>query len=903
MAFPVTPLPLYVGLAAGADPVTPATWTIDDITADVRVGQGVTIQAGRQDEGDVVGATTLNATLDNRGGHYSRVNPLGRWYGKLDKGSPVQARISRIADTFSRTTASGLGTDPVSGITWTGNTAFSCTGTQAQVTIGTDNFTATTIASQVTGYDLEISYTSAVSVLPVGASWVMSAVFWYDATSLSYYKAHTEFQPGGGIVVKVQRVAARNYIDVLGITATGVTYTAGAKIRTRILVVGGAILVKVWPATGSEPAAWSASVTETMPQSSGAGVGLEMWRVAGMTNGSSVVASVDDYRVDVIRATTPVPEWPVRWDQSGKDVTAPITGSGVLHRLSQGQEALRSPMYRMITQFSSLVGHWPLEDGSGATQLANSVSGGRPGSCTASLTLGADGGPGGAASVVQSPIDSTMSGIFRRSSATAGWQISFGAKLATTAPVAETTMFTWTTSNGYLWTWAVRSTTFRLTVTQDDTVLMTNAVTFGTGYFPTNWLDYRFKVSASGGTVTVEAAWFSTDLGAIGTTWTFSGTPGALASWRMATNTATADALWTHIYGVTGLADNLQSSAVQNAFDGYTGELAGNRAARLATEEGIPLVLIGPVGTKMGPQRAATILDLLRECETTNQGVLSERGAGLAYLNRVGLYNQVPVMTLDFNVGHVAAPPEPTDDDLRLRNRIRLSRPSGSEVTVQDDTSISRSGVYADDVEVNLATDPQLTDHAWWRLHLGTVDEPRWPRISLNLARNPSLIGAWCTVRVGSRITVANPPATFAGQSLDLIVEGWTERLGPYSWDVDLVCSPARPWDVAVYDSAASRYDSRTTTLASTAAAGATTLVLTITNPADVWSTKAASQPYDLVISGERVRVPVGGMSTVSGTGPYTQTITGATRAINGIAKSLPAGSEVHIATPGRYAL
>ena len=35
----------------------------------------------------------------------------------------------------------------------------------------------------------------------------------------------------------------------------------------------------------------------------------------------------DDFRADIIRATTPVPEWPVRWDQTGNDSISPIAGA------------------------------------------------------------------------------------------------------------------------------------------------------------------------------------------------------------------------------------------------------------------------------------------------------------------------------------------------------------------------------------------------------------------------------------------------------------------------------------------------------------------------------------------------------------------------------------------------
>jgi hypothetical protein len=254
-------------------------------------------------------------------------------------------------------------------------------------------------------------------------------------------------------------------------------------------------------------------------------------------------------------------------------------------------------------------------------------------------------------------------------------------------------------------------------------------------------------------------------------------------------------------------------------------------------------------------------------------------------------------MQLDFTSGHVASPPEPTDDDQRLRNRVVLRRTGGSEVTAEDATSIAVDGVYSDEVTVNLQADSQLAGHAYWRLNLGTLDGLRWPRIELDLARNPDLIDEWCKVRVGSRITIANPPDQVGTDDLDLIVEGWTETLAEYEWTVVMACSPAVAFQVGVYDDTASRYDLRTCTLNGSHAAGATSLALTITGN-EAWSTTA--EPYDLLISGERVTVT--SMGARSGSGPYSQTAT-VTRAVNGISKTLPGGAEVHIATPGRWAL
>lgn len=898
MAFPQTPLGIVAAIAPGADPVNPSDWQFVDISGDVRSAGGIQITAGRQDEVGQVDATGVSCTVDNRTGDYCRTNPLGAYYGRLSRGTPLEVRVTRIADTFTRTTSPGLGTDAVSGLTWThsSSSSWATTGSAATCTFAAANSASYAFVEKATGADVEVTGSVRLSAVTTGAAWVHAIVVRTLAFS-DQYRLHVEFGTSGVIGCKIAKLVSGSITDLTSVVSTGVTYTSSTVVRYRARVVGSTLQIRAWEDGTDEPTTWTCEATDTAFPEAGV-TGVYSWRVAGNTNAGSLTATFDDFRVDVIRAITPVPEWPVRWDRSGNDATAPITGAGILRRLSQGQSALRSPMYRQIV-YPTRVGHWPLEDGSDATRLTNAVAGGTAGAVSGA-TLGSSESAPGASAAVQTPDGATLSGIFGAASTTAGWQFAWSCKLASTPPVSGTEMIRWTTSNGLTWSWQVASGSFTIVVTNSVGTTLLSSVSGAGGTDPTKWTSYRVKATVSGGTVTVEGAWFSTD-GAtpLGFTDTFSGTLGRLTGWRIATTTATVDALWNHVFGVTTGADDLQSYDARRAFDGYAGETAGARLVRLCGEEGVPLTTIGATADTalMGAQTSAVLLDLLRECEDADQGVLHERGAGLGYLTRVARYNGDPVMELDFAAGHIAAPPEPTDDDQRLRNRVVLRRTGGSEVTAEDPASIAVDGIYADEVTVNLQTDSQLAGHAWWRLNLGTLDGLRWPRIELDLARNPDLIDEWCKVRIGSRITIANPPDQVGTDALDLIVEGWTETLAEYTWSVVLACSPAAAYQVGVYDDAASRYDLRTCTLDGDHAAGATSLTLAITGN-EAWSTTA--EPYDLIISGERVTVTSMGART--GTGPYSQTAT-VTRAVNGIAKALPGGAEVHIATPGRWAL
>ena len=105
---------------------------------------------------------------------------------------------------------------------------------------------------------------------------------------------------------------------------------------------------------------------------------------------------------------------------------------------------------------------------------------------------------------------------------------------------------------------------------------------------------------------------------------------------------------------------------------------------------------------------------------------------------------------------------------------------------------------------------------------------------------------------------------------------------------------------MAVYDDTRKRYDSRTSTLNTSYSAGATSMVVRFTDIRDAWST--TSEPYDWIVSGERITIT--SMGAVTGSGPWTQTAT-VTRSVNGVVKAQVSGAPVHMhpEQQARYAL
>lgn len=894
------PLPVSVHIAPGANPSDASTFQYTEITTDVLEGSALQIKAGRQDETSDVGTGSHQITLNNSSGNYSRRNPLGTWYGQLRSGTPIQTRIKLIDDLFARTVASGLGTEPVSGQLWTTNTAYSVNGTNGLCAVASSGLVAACVLNSVVSDDVDIFKVTSIGTAPTGGAWVDATLIRFqDATN--FIRVHTEYTTTGVIAVKVNRTDNGNLTDLLPATNTAVAFSAGTKIATRVQAIGPTIRIKVWLAAGAEPAAWNASVDTTFTTVRGNRVGLYQWRLA--TNVGTITSSIYEFRVDAIRATSPVPEWSPRWDQTSRNATTPVVGAGILRRLGQGASTVRSPMYLNILSYSRLVGYWPIEDGAESTALTNKVTGGRPGQL-ADMVLGGDGPDGSTSAATFSDAASTsqLSGAFKPASTTAGWQISWACKLST-SPSTLTQMITWWTTTGDRWSVNFNTGVYNIHVIDKDgtTVLFdSNISNVGSGD-PTQWIEFRLKATASGGTVSVEFAWYAQGAGTIwGTTGSYSGSVGALRNWSATGNTSMQGGSMCHVFGVTTGLDDLQSYAALRSFDGYAGELAGDRVLRLAAQEDVPVILMGDSTqtAPMGPQSPSTFLDLVRECEDAEQGVVIERGAGLGFITYLFRTNSPVAMALDFNAGHIADPPEPTDDDLHLVNQVNLTRKGGSEVTAQDASSIALSGIYSTDLTVNLQTDDQLFDQAGWRLHMGTIDELRWPVITLQLHRNPSLIPAWCGLRIGSRITIANPPSAVAGAQLDLIVEGYTETITNVTWDVELNCSPASAWNVGVWGT--TRYDSLTTTLVGTQTSGSTSWAITTVLPDEVWSTTAV--PYDWLVGGERVTVTA--VTAAAGTGPFTQTAT-VTRNVNSLpgGKTHAAGEQVQLADSRVYAL
>ncbi len=339
----------------------------------------------------------------------------------------------------------------------------------------------------------------------------------------------------------------------------------------------------------------------------------------------------------------------------------------------------------------------------------------------------------------------------------------------------------------------------------------------------------------------------------------------------------------------------------------FAGETAIERITRVCTDGDIPLTVVGTSADSMpmGPHFSETRVEQIRDAESTDMGILAESrdGPGLLYISRSALYNQTAQFTLAYSNGQVFPPLEPVDDDQNTRNDVTATRREGGSDRYTVDTGRlstldppSGVGRYATDISVNPETDGFLYGIAAWVANQGTLDRARWPTVTVNLNSanlNSTLKGQVRGAEVGDLIVLTGMPRAFVYDDVSLIIVGYTETLSRYVHTITFNCAPAESYTVGVYDTA--RYDADNSTITSNITSSATSLSATKSGRT-LWTTDAAMFPFDILVSGERIRVT----NITGSTSPQTMTLT---RAINGVAKAQTAGTLIELWDTPRYAL
>ncbi|WP_445524808.1 hypothetical protein [Streptomyces cyslabdanicus] len=603
-----------------------------------------------------------------------------------------------------------------------------------------------------------------------------------------------------------------------------------------------------------------------------------------------------------IRFSGEYSDWPPRWGRNGALITVQGEASGILRRLNQGRKQLQSTLRRRIPSDPTLIAYWPMEDDQDATSAASAIPGVQP-MKVANVEFAANDKLGGSNPLPEIQPGATVSAtVPPPPTGTGPWHVEWVNYLPG-APVSSTVLIEiQATGTGALYRVRVATNQVQLQVLDADgnQLLLTSTTAGTTPNFFTNWNRVRVFARQTGNTVTVDLAWLNT-AASIGhyQSGSFTGTVGRVSSIRSSFGQGLEDTSIGHM----AVFQATDTKIFNNAENGYNGEPSGTRLLRLGAEEGIPVMVIGDPAehARMGPQRPGQLLELLDQCQQADGGILVEdrERLGLRYRGRTTLYNQPPALTLSYQAKGLGEL-EPIDDDSTVRNDLTVERIGGSSArAVLEAGALSVQpppdgvGRYDDSVSLNLWLDEQTEPMAWWLLHLGTWDEPRYPTVTLRLHKAPALIPAVLGITEGDLIRITDLPDWLPPGPLDLMVQGYTERIGTRTWEIDLVCAPAGPYQVGVVDDTVlGIVDTDGSELAAAVTGTATSLSVKVT-AGPLWKFET---PFLIRVGGE--------VMTVTGiTGSSSPQTFSVTRSMNGVVKPHVSGTDVRLADPAIVAL
>lgn len=829
MAFPDTPLGSWVEMYIGAE------WVNLTAARHVYTREPITITRGRADESTQVTPTACTLTLNNKDGRYSPRNPRSPYFGLIGRNTPIRVSVpeeesyldldgsltgnAATPDTAALHITGDLDVRVEATMNWldTGHAptlmgrydgagdsswALRLAEGRVELTWSPDGTALLGMSAFLPSYMPERAAVRAALDVDNGAGGYTCVLYWAPSLDGPWEEVFT-FTGAGVTSVHAGSQpleVAPAYVNALGVQRrpmAGQVHRAEVRSGINGTVVASPDFRALAPGT--------ATFTD------GAGVD---WTLAGS-------ARISDR---AYRFVGEVSSWPPRWDTSGADVWVSIEAAGILRRLSQGRKPLQSTLRRLIPSGGGQAvprAYWPMEEGEAATQAYSPIEGVAP-LRVSGLDWASDDSLFGSDALPTLGQSASISG--RVSGAQlGGWHVDLSYRLEA-LPSTEQTVLRVSLRGSRVAYAQVRISTSGVRVQAYDSedallgqFLFANAGALAA--FVGVWNRLQLFSSTSGGTTNITAAWRDVVTGVrwAATATQITGAPGAVTgvsgTWGSDLQGMAVGHLGVWDVGGTIVLSPLATTPgityFDDADDGFEGETAYTRHRRLSAEEQLPIfVRTGSESSeRVGPQRVQTVLDLLESAASADGGLLCEhlRTSALSFRSRSSLYNQVPALALEYRAwGEVAPPLEPVEDDQQTRNDITITHEGGSAARAVLETgplSVQPPpdgvGLYDESLTLNLATDGQAEGVAAWRLHLGTWDEARYPTVHLRLHKAPHLVSGVLGLRLLDRITIANPPPWLPPDTIDLLVEGWTETLGIYTWDVTLNCSPGGPWQVA----------------------------------------------------------------------------------------------------------
>lgn len=603
-----------------------------------------------------------------------------------------------------------------------------------------------------------------------------------------------------------------------------------------------------------------------------------------------------------------ISSWPIQADISGQDVTVSIEAAGVSRRLGQGVKPLSSTLYRAITHSASgLIDYWPMEDVVGSTVMGSAV-GGHSLTFVGSPTLHSFSSFGGSDDLPVWDTTTEFKALLQPYTAGNYLQARFLLAAPATGGVGSSVLLRFsTTGTAAMWdVFYSPGSGGQLGVTAYDADSVVALLNFAPASADGSLLLVSLELTQSGANIDYAVRTVAHGSSTINTI--ASGTLAGYTFGRATTMVITpagGNEQFTlghfHFQNVVTSA-----SLIATDLNGDQGESAGRRIERLCGQESVSFHAIGDLDEceQMGAQKPGKLLDLVQDATDVDLGMLIEPrdDLGFTYRTRNSLYNQSAALTLDHSANALSRPMTDTADDQLTRNDITVNRVSGSSyvaelvtgaLSIQDPPN--GVGRYTDAPEINLYSDTRLPDHAFWRLRQGTVEDSRFPDISIQLSHptfdDVSLAASALSIDLGDRLVVTNPPSWLPPDDISQIVQGYSERIDQFLHEITFNCSPESVYRVGVTDDdVLGRADTEGSELTSDISSTAASVSVTTTS-GPIWTTDAADFPFDVRVGGEVMTVT----NITGASSPQTFTVT---RSINGVVKSQAAGTDVALDQP-----
>jgi hypothetical protein len=911
-----TILDVAVGLQLTAD----SAWT--DITSLAYQREGtsppVTITRGRPDESAQANPSACSMQWNNRDGRFTPGNPSGPYYGQLGRNTPVRVSVPddttylRIEDDdYSYASMPGSGVLPSGSVSldiradmlltdWQPGAIAGWWGSAERAWCLLLNSTGTVTFAWTTDGTLGTESTVESSVpLPLGAG-VLRVTFVYSPLAVTFYTAPT------------------GQIDGSSWTQLGTAFSSSA--TTSIFASTAALYVGCVPQveTDFNTDGINGQVYDFEVRS---GVGGSKKCQAAFTSQSAGATSWTDAQSNTwtVSGTAELSDrsyryhgecsaLPVQWDPTGTDIWVPVQAGGILRRLQQGNAPILSAMRRAVLAFTGAyvpAAYWPMEDLAGAVQFAPGLPGGDPMTTGTGATLSADSTFACSASLPEIG-GATFYGTVTYDGTWTDNVVRF---------LFTETAGTITSSNTVLLAIFTTGTIYQLNLFYDTggELGLAGYNAAGTQLFTTGGIAFAIdgeqlrvsvNIKADGSDVTAEIETLTPGATSASTySDTIAGTVGAVQ--RVVVNpygAALGSSVTGHLY-VQPKWESLFDLESYTAADGsltgpfraWAGEPAGDRFARLCTENSITPRIYGPpdASVTMGAQAIDTLANVLQACEDADHGQIYEPRAnlGLGYRTLASLCGQNPRLTLSYTAAELGDGQNGigvTYDDQYTVNDWLITNNNGSsyELTLDDGSQMSISpppegaGDYQSSKTLYLYNDGQLPDAAGWMLHVSTCAEPRYPVLPVNLYRSQlaALIYDIQDLELGDYLAVSGPPGWLPPGNVKQIIAGTTEELGGYWHRLRWAAVPESPYEVMVAsDPVYGHAGTSGSILAAAATSAATTLWVATEDGYVPWTTSGGDFPFCIGAAGEQIEVTAISNPTGSATSPAAYTTLGIT--------------------------